>query len=86
MSNYDALRCATVFGAEYLGLDGLIGSIEPGKLADFVVLDANPLEDIHNSNTIRYVIKNGEMFDGETMDRVWPSPLAHPRFYWQTEE
>jgi len=86
MSNFQALKCATINGAEYLGLDGYIGSIEPGKLADFVVLDANPLDDIHNSNTVRWVVKNGEVFDGATMDRVWPSAVPHPGFYWQTEE
>ncbi len=83
MTNMEALRCATINGAHYLGLDGWIGSLTAGKLADLVVLDANPLEDIHNSNTVRYVVKNGEMFDGDTMDRVWPSPRPRPPFTWE---
>jgi Tol biopolymer transport system component/imidazolonepropionase-like amidohydrolase len=83
MTNLEALRCATLNGAHYLGLDGWIGSLTAGKLADLVVLDENPLEDIHNSNTVRYVIKNGEMFAGDTMDRIWPSPRPRPPFTWQ---
>jgi Tol biopolymer transport system component/imidazolonepropionase-like amidohydrolase len=65
----DVIKCATWNGAWYLGMDGSIGSIEPGKLADFVVLDKNPLEDIHNTNTIRWTVKNGEVYDGDTLER-----------------
>jgi imidazolonepropionase-like amidohydrolase len=85
MSNHDALRCATIFGAEYLGMQDWIGSLEAGKLADFVVLDANPLEDIHNSNTVHRVVKNGEMWEGDTMTRVWPDQAPCPPFYWQAQ-
>jgi len=83
MSNFEALRSATLRGAWYLGLDGWIGSLEPGKLADIVVLDGNPLEEIEQSNTVRYVVKNGEVFDGDTMDRIWPTPRPRPPFTWE---
>jgi len=48
-----------------------------------VVLDADPLTDIHNSTKIRWVVKNGELYDGETMRREWPSPAPPPRFFWK---
>lgn len=46
-------------------------------------LDADPLADIHNSERIRWVIKNGELYEAETMKRLWPSVLEAPRQYWQ---
>jgi Tol biopolymer transport system component/imidazolonepropionase-like amidohydrolase len=85
MRNQDALRVATILGAEYIGLDRWVGSLEPGKLADFVVLDKDPILDIHNSTSIRYVVKNGEVFDGETADRIWPSARPCPPFPWQAQ-
>jgi len=63
----DVLRCATWNGAWYLGMDHDIGPIETGKLADFLVLDKNPLDDIHNTNTIHWTVKNGDVYDGQTL-------------------
>jgi len=83
MSNLEALRCATLSGAEYIGLDESIGSIQSGKLADLVVLDRNPLEDLHNTNSVSAVIKNGEMYDGDDMTRIWPSAAPRPPFFWE---
>lgn len=83
MSNHDALYCATMTGAWELGMDKDLGSLEAGKLADLVVMDRNPLTDIHNSDTIHWVIKNGEIFDGETMDQLWPVEKPCPKFTFQ---
>jgi imidazolonepropionase-like amidohydrolase len=83
MTPMEALRAATLNGALYLGLDGDLGSITVGKLADLVVLDKNPLENIHNTDSIRYVMKNGELFDGENLDKVWPTNEPRKPFRWQ---
>jgi len=83
MPNYDVLRVATIFGAEAIGHEKDIGTLEAGKLADLQVLDKNPLEDIKNTNTIRYVMKNGRLYDGNTLDEVYPSKRALQHFVWQ---
>ncbi len=80
----ETLRAATLHGAEIIGLAKDLGSIEPGKLADLVVLDENPLDDIHNTNTVRYVVKNGEVFEGSTLDRIWPSEKKLSPLWWWT--
>lgn len=73
MSNHDALKVATIKGAEAIGLDKDLGSLEEGKLADIVILDKNPLENIRHTNTIRYVIMNGRVYQGDTLDEIYPA-------------
>jgi imidazolonepropionase-like amidohydrolase/Tol biopolymer transport system component len=85
MTPHEALRAATLDGARYLGLDADIGSIEPGKLADLVVLGANPLDDIRTSEQIDLVVLNGRVYDGKTLDQLGNHPSKRPPFYWQVE-
>jgi imidazolonepropionase-like amidohydrolase len=82
----EAIRASTIQAANKLGFEPDLGSIEAGKLADFIVLDANPLEDIHNTVKIKWVVKNGEVYDGETMKQEWPEQRELPRFFWKLEE
>ncbi|HSJ25711.1 MAG TPA: amidohydrolase family protein [Longimicrobiales bacterium] len=86
LSNHDALRVATIMGAEGIGLGTDLGSIEPGKLADLVVLDGNPLDNLRNTNTVRYVMMNGRLYNADTLAEMWPRVREAPRFYWQGQE
>jgi imidazolonepropionase-like amidohydrolase len=64
-----ALRVGTLYPAQTLGLDADLGSLEAGKLADFVVLDKNPLDDITNSTTVGTVVKNGRAYTQDELAR-----------------
>jgi Tol biopolymer transport system component len=78
----EVLRAATLHGAEIIGLSQDLGSIEPGKMADLVVLNRNPLDDIRNTNSVRYVMKNGELFEGDTLDQIWPKEEKRKPLWW----
>ncbi|MGH9314256.1 MAG: amidohydrolase family protein, partial [Vicinamibacterales bacterium] len=81
----EALRAATINGAKYLGLDGEIGSLDKGKLADLIVLDRNPLENIRNTDSVNMVMLNGRLYDAATMDEIGNHPRKRKPFYWETE-
>ena len=86
MKPMDVLRVATIFGAEAIGLQANIGSVEAGKLADLMILDSNPLDDIRNTNTIHWVMKNGRLYDGNTLAEVWPRAKPLPKQWWMTND
>lgn len=83
MTNMQALRCATMNGASYIGMDKDLGSIETGKLADLIVLDKNPLEDIHNSQYVKYTMVNGRLYDAETMNEIGNYDKKRTKFWWE---
>jgi imidazolonepropionase-like amidohydrolase/Tol biopolymer transport system component len=83
MSSLQAIRSATLNGAEHLGMAKEIGSLETGKLADLLILDANPLDDIRNTEKIKYVIINGRVYDTETMNETISREKARNLFWWQ---
>jgi len=82
MGAQGALELGTMEGARYLGMDKDLGSITAGKLADLVILNKNPLEDIHNSSEIHAVMKGGILYDGETLDELWPEKKPFGEYYW----
>jgi hypothetical protein len=84
ITNMQALRCATLDGARYLGLDKDLGSIEPGKLADLIVLDKNPLDDIHDSTSIAWTMINGRLYDAQTLAPADGGPGERPHFFFET--
>jgi imidazolonepropionase-like amidohydrolase len=85
MTALQALRCATLNGARYLGMDRDLGSLKAGKLADVIVLEKDPLQDIRNSETVRYTIINGRMFDARTMDETGNHPAKRKPLFFENE-
>lgn len=83
LPNHDALRAATILGAEAIGLDADLGTVEAGKLADLLVLDADPLADLRNSTQIRYVMENGRLYEASTLNEIWPRQRALPDPAWR---
>jgi hypothetical protein len=82
MGPMGALEVATLHGAAFLGLERELGSLTVGKLADVIVLTKNPLDDIHNTTSLRYVVKNGTVWDASTLDQVWPVAKPYGDYPW----
>ncbi|MCA1586765.1 MAG: amidohydrolase family protein [Acidobacteria bacterium] len=73
---------ATLHGARFLGLERELGSLTSGKLADLIVLNSNPLENIRNTADIKFVVKGGTIWDAATLDQVWPRQVPFGDYYW----
>ena len=82
----EAIRSATLMGARYIGMDKDIGSLEAGKLADLIVMDKNPLENIQNSETISHVMQNGRLYNAETMNEIGNYDKKRAPFFWESNK
>ncbi len=83
MTPHEALRAGTLNGAWYLGLDKDLGSLEPGKLADLIILDKNPLDNIRNTEAIQYVMLNCYLYDSMTMNRIGDEAKNRAPFFFE---
>ena len=82
---WEALRAGTIDGAWYVGLDHEIGSIEAGKLADLVVIDGNPLEDLRRSEYVAYTMVNGRLYEAATMNQIAPEEVERGELFFEKE-
>jgi imidazolonepropionase-like amidohydrolase len=78
----EVLRAATIDGAKIIGVDQDLGSIEAGKVADMVILDKNPLENIRNSAAIHLVMKDGFLYEDDTLKQIWPVEKHLGGYWW----
>ena len=83
LSNHEALKAATINGADYIGVSDELGSLEKGKLADLIKMDKNPLENIQNSNSVIYTMVNGRLYDVDTMNEIGNYNKKRGKFYFE---
>jgi imidazolonepropionase-like amidohydrolase/Tol biopolymer transport system component len=78
LSPHEALRCATWGGAKALCLEKVLGSIRPGMLADLIVIEGKPLEEVRDSERVRWTMVDGRLYDARTLDQVAPTKVPLP--------
>lgn len=83
MSPLEAMRSGTIHGARYLGMDEHLGTIEPGKLADIIVMSKDPLADIRNTESVRFTMVNGRLFDADTLDEIGNTKRSRAPFFFE---
>jgi Tol biopolymer transport system component len=86
LGNHGALEVASLHSARFLGADKDLGSIEVGKLADLMVLNSNPLDNIRNTLDMKYVMKGGKLYDAMSLDEIWPKAVPFGPYYWVNED
>jgi len=82
-SPMEALSAATINPATYLAMDGDVGSLEAGKLADMVIMNANPLEDIRNTDRISHIMLNGRIYEAGELREEFTGDAELNDFYWE---
>lgn len=82
----EALEAATIGGARFLGLEKDLGTLAVGKLADLVILNANPLENIRNTRSISYVMKAGRLYNADKLDEIFPRRRPYGIRPWALED
>ena len=82
-SPLEAIQCATINGAKYHGFDKELGSIETGKFADLVILEKDPTTNIKHTRSIKYVMKNGVLYNGMDASRVYPESKEKGKMYFK---
>jgi imidazolonepropionase-like amidohydrolase len=83
MTPHEALRCATANPARSLGMDRDIGTLEPGKLADVVVIEGNPLADIRQSEKVTWTMVNGRLYDAATLNETGARERKRAKYWWE---
>ena len=86
LGNMGALEVASLHGARFLGADKDLGSIEVGKIADLMVLNSNPLDNIRNTIDSKYVMKGGTLYDAMSLDQLWPKAVPFGPLSWANED
>jgi Tol biopolymer transport system component len=86
LGNHGALEVASLHGARFLGADKDLGSIEVGKLADMMILNSNPLENIRNTTDAKFVMKGGKLYDAMSLDQIWPKAVPFGPYYWVNDD
>jgi Tol biopolymer transport system component/imidazolonepropionase-like amidohydrolase len=86
LGNHGALEVASLHGARFLGADKDLGSIEVGKLADLMVLNTNPLDNIKSTVDMKYVMKGGKLYDAMSLDELWPKTTPFGPYYWVNDD
>ncbi len=83
MNPLQALKTATINPAKTFGMDHQLGSIETGKLADLIVIDGDPLQDIRQSDKVQYTMVNGRLFDAASMQELTNSKQNRQPFWFE---